>query len=243
MLDGLLRHAQPHLRLVMAARWDPLLPLHRLALDGSLVNLRAGDLAFTLDDVVALMDRCGHLSRLSHRDVQLLHERTEGWVAGLRLAAASMEGEPDIHGFVRDLAGEDHSLAGYLMSEVLARQPEDRRRFMLDTSIVDELTEGLAADLTERDDAAAVLADLERTNSFVSAVGSRRQSVQVPPLVRRAPAVRGEAVDARACAGAATPRSTVVPRPRRSLRSHAAGDGVARLVAGGRRADEARVPP
>ena len=102
------------------------------------------------------MDKCGHLSRLSHRDVQLLHERTEGWVAGLRLAAASMEGEPDIHGFVRDLAGEDHSLAGYLMSEVLARQPEDRRRFMLDTSIVDELTDGLAADLTERDDAAAV---------------------------------------------------------------------------------------
>jgi LuxR family transcriptional regulator, maltose regulon positive regulatory protein len=178
VLDGigfLVRHAPPQLRLVLSTRTDPPLPLHRLLVSGRLTQLRAADLAFTVAEVAELLAEYDYRSRLSDDDVAVLQARTEGWAAGLRLAAVSMQQQPDLHRYVMELAGDERSLAGYLVSEVLERQPAELRGFLLRTCVVDELSGGLADALTGRDDGERTLARLERANAFVVALGSRRE--------------------------------------------------------------------
>jgi LuxR family transcriptional regulator, maltose regulon positive regulatory protein len=181
-IEFLVRHAPPQLRLVLSTRADPALPLHRLLVSGRLTEVRAADLAFTVPEVAELLAEYDFRSRLSDDDLVMLHVRTEGWAAGLRLAAVSMQHQPDLHRFVTELAGDDRSLAGYLVSEVLEQQPAELRSFLLRTCMVNQLSGELADALTGRDDGERILARLERANAFVVALGSRREWYQYHPL-------------------------------------------------------------
>ena len=171
-LELLVRHTPPRLRLVLVTRADPPLPLHRLLVSGQLSQLRAADLAFSVAEVAELLDGYDFRARLSDADLAVLQARTEGWAAGLRLAAVSMLGHPDPRRFVLELAGDDRSLAGYLVAEVLDRLPAELRDFLVRTSVVDELSGELADALTGRDDGERTLARLERANVFVVALSS-----------------------------------------------------------------------
>jgi LuxR family maltose regulon positive regulatory protein len=175
-LEFLVRHAPPQLRLVLATRVDPPLPLQRLRLDGQLVQIRAADLAFTVAEAAELLASSEDQPPLSDDDLALLHARTEGWAAGLRLAALSLRGQPDPHRFVTEFAGDDKSVADYLTREVLDRQPEELRSFLLRTCVVDELDGNLADALTGGHGGEAMLARLEQANSFVTTVGPGRRA-------------------------------------------------------------------
>jgi LuxR family maltose regulon positive regulatory protein len=181
-IEFLLRHGRSRLRLVLSTRADPPLSLHRLLVSGQLTQLRAADLAFTVAEAAELFAEYDFRSRLSDDDLAMLQARTEGWAAGLRLAAVSMQQEPDLRRYVRELAGDDRSLAGYLVSEVLDRQPAELRSFLLRTCVVDELSGDLADALTGRDDGEGLLARLEQVNAFVVALGPRRAWYRYHPL-------------------------------------------------------------
>jgi LuxR family maltose regulon positive regulatory protein len=173
-LAFLLRCAPPQLRLVLVSRLDPPLPLHRLLVSGQLAEVRSADLAFTVSEVAELLAEYEYRQPLSEDDVLMLQARTEGWAAGLRLAALSLQGQPDPRRFVAELAGDDRSIADYLVGEVLERQPDELRGFLLRTCIVEELNGDLADALTGNRDGEWTLARLERANAFVTALGSRR---------------------------------------------------------------------
>jgi LuxR family transcriptional regulator, maltose regulon positive regulatory protein len=181
-LEFLLRHAPPQLRLVLATRVDPPLPLQRLRISGQLAQLRAADLAFTTAEVADLLAGCDHQPRLSEDDLALLQARTEGWAAGVRLAALSLQDQPDPHRFVTEFAGDDQSIADYLVGEVLDRQPEELRSFLLRTCIVEELDGDLADALTGGHNGEWTLARLARANAFVQALGSRGRSYRYHQL-------------------------------------------------------------
>jgi LuxR family maltose regulon positive regulatory protein len=180
--DALLRQAPPQLRLVVATRADPPFPLHRLRLAGELTELRATDLAFTPDEARAVLGAAA--DRLSERALSTLHERTEGWAAGLRLAALSLERAPDGEELVAAFAGDDRSVADYLVSEVLARQPEERRAFLLATSVASRLPAELATLLSGRADAYELLEQLEAENLFVVREGTSRSVFRYHRLFR-----------------------------------------------------------
>jgi LuxR family transcriptional regulator, maltose regulon positive regulatory protein len=185
VLEGvgfLLRHAPEQLRLVLSTRADPTLPLHRLLVGGGLTQLRIADLAFTVAEVAELLADYDYCSKLSGDDLALLRERTEGWAAGLRLVALSLEHQPDPHRFVAEFAGDDRCVAGYLIAEVLDRQPHELRGFLLRTCVVDALNGELADALTGRHDGEWTLARLERAGAFVAALGARRGWYRYHPL-------------------------------------------------------------
>ncbi|HST54726.1 MAG TPA: LuxR C-terminal-related transcriptional regulator [Solirubrobacteraceae bacterium] len=171
MLGFLVRYAPAQLRLVLAGRTDAGLPIERLRVSGQLAELRAAELAFTRAEVSALF--ADTLPELSDAQLDLLWSRTEGWPAGLRLAALSLRGHPERGRFIDELAGTDRAIAAYLRSEVLSGQPAERYDFMLRTCVVDELDGDLAGALTAAADATAMLAELERTGAFVFAIESR----------------------------------------------------------------------
>jgi LuxR family maltose regulon positive regulatory protein len=164
-IDFLVRHAPPQLRLVLAGRADPPLPIERLRLGGELSELRIGDLAFDRRETAEL---CQQLElRLSDADIDTLWARTEGWVAALRLAALSLQGHPEPARFLAELSGTDRAVSDYLVSEVLARLSEDRREFMLRTCVVDAVSPELADALTGLDGGALTLAALEHCGAPV----------------------------------------------------------------------------
>ena len=138
----LLDHLPPQLHLVIASRADPPLPLARLRARGELVELRAADLRFTPDEAAAYLNEVMGLD-LTAQDVAALEGRTEGWIAALQLAALSLQGRDDVAGFIAGFAGDDRYIVDYLVEEVLQRQPERVRSFLLQTSILDRLS-GLA---------------------------------------------------------------------------------------------------
>jgi LuxR family maltose regulon positive regulatory protein len=181
-LEFLLRHATPTLRLVLGSRVDPPLPLQRLLVSGQLAQVRSADLAFTIAEVADLLADYEYRPRLSEDDLALLQARTEGWAAGLRLAALSLQGQPDPQRFVAELAGDDQHIADYLLKEVLDRYPEELRSFLLRTSVVDELHDDLADALTGGHGGEWTLARLERDNAFVVALGSRRSAYRYHEL-------------------------------------------------------------
>ncbi len=169
-LDFVLRNTGPGLRLAISSRMDPRLPLHRYRLAGELAEIRAGDLAFTVDEAGLLMDR--HGSPLPARSLEDLTRRTEGWAAGLRLAALSMDTHPDPDQFVKGLVAEDSAVTSYLAEEVLKAAPPEAREVLLCTSILEHVSPEAASDLTGNAQAGRILADLARTNAFVQPVGS-----------------------------------------------------------------------
>ncbi|WP_346095541.1 LuxR C-terminal-related transcriptional regulator [Streptomyces olivaceiscleroticus] len=164
----LLRHAFPMVRLLVVARRDPPLHLHRRRLAGELTELRTADLAFTDKETVALLAQ--HEVTLTGSAVRHLTRRTEGWAAGLRLAAMSLGGHRDPATFVRRFAGDEEAVVSYLAEEVLDVQPAPMRHLLLVTSLLDRVNAELAAAVTE-EDADGRFAALVRQNSFLQPLG------------------------------------------------------------------------
>jgi LuxR family maltose regulon positive regulatory protein len=168
-LAYVLQNAGQGLRLVVASRMDPLLPLHRFRLAGELTEVRARDLAFTTAEAGQLMAQ--HGIALSRDAVQTLTGRTEGWAAGLRLAALSMQDHPDPDQFARQFGAEDSAVVGYLVNEVLDAQPPPARALLLKTSILERVNDDLAAALTGDQQAAGTLPGLAAASGFVQPIG------------------------------------------------------------------------
>src|SRR6266516_2916790 len=168
-LDFLLRNVGPGLRLVVSSRADPLLPLHRYRLAGELAEIRASDLAFTTAEARLLLAQ--HRGTLSADSLECLTRRTEGWAAGLRLAAISMDSHPDPQQFVKELITEDSALTGYLVEEVLSTQPPEVREVLLSTSILEQVSAEAASELTGDERAGAILSAVARANAFVQPAG------------------------------------------------------------------------
>lgn len=170
----LLEHLPPNMQLVIATREDPRLPLARLRSRGQLTELRSADLRFTNSEAATLLNRIMGLS-LSAADIDTLETRTEGWAAGLHLAAISMQGYQDAPGFIRAFAGDHRYIMDYLIEEVLQRQPEPVRRFLLHTAILDRLSGALCDAVTGQEEGNARLESLARANSFVVPLDDKRQ--------------------------------------------------------------------
>jgi LuxR family transcriptional regulator, maltose regulon positive regulatory protein len=169
-LEFVLRNAGSGLRLVVASRMDPLLPLHRYRVAGQLSEIRASDLAFNVAEANPLLAQ--HGSTLTADLARSLTQRTEGWAAGLRLAAISLGSHPDPGQFVKELIAEDSALIGYLVEEVLNVQSPEVREVLLSTSILEHLNADAAVELTGDDRAAGILTALVHTNAFVQPIGS-----------------------------------------------------------------------
>ena len=179
-LQFLLRHAPPRFRLVVATRTDPPLSLQRLRVAGQLTEIRAAELAFTPAEAGELLAALG--VELPDGELETLWRRTEGWVAGLRLAALSLRDHPDPGRFVAEFAGDDHAVAGYLVEEVLARQPPEVQEFLLRTCVTDRLCGGLADALTDRSDGEQMLVLLEHDHAFTTGLGPGRSWYRYHPL-------------------------------------------------------------
>ncbi len=171
-LDLLLTRLPPNLRVVLGTREAPALGLHRLRLAGELTELPGPDLSFSLDETRALLDASG--IALSDAGARSLHERTEGWPAGLRLAAISLTAHPDPECFVSEFSGSERTVAGYLLAEVLERQPPEVRDLLLRTSILERVSGALADALTGGTASEAILQRLEDQNAFVTALDAGR---------------------------------------------------------------------
>jgi LuxR family maltose regulon positive regulatory protein len=173
-------HLPPQFRLVIASREDPPLPLARLRALGQLTELRATDLRFTPDEAASFLNQVMGLN-LSAADIAALEARTEGWIAGLQLAALalqgtlSMQGRSDTANFIQAFTGSHRFVLDYLMEEVLQRQPAAVRHFLLQTSILDRLCGSLCEAVTERTDGRSLLETLERGNLFVVPLDDQRQ--------------------------------------------------------------------
>jgi LuxR family maltose regulon positive regulatory protein len=181
-LDFLLRHADKRLRLVLVGRWDPPLPLHRYRLAGRLGEVRGEDLAFTPDETAHLLAAHGVGSGGSALDAVVRH--TEGWAAGVRLAAMALHGRADADSLVDTIHRADSNIAGYFTGEVLPTQPAEVRELLRRTSILDTVTPHLADLLTGRTDGRHTLAELKRENTFVRLVGDRPETYRYHPLFR-----------------------------------------------------------
>jgi LuxR family transcriptional regulator, maltose regulon positive regulatory protein len=171
-LELLMMRAPEELRFVLATRHDVRLSLHRLRLEGELTEIRADDLRFTAAQAQALFAAAG--MRLSDPAVGLLVERTEGWVAGLRLAALSLAVHPDPDRFAAEFSGTERTVAEYLLAEVLDRQGEEVRRLLLRTSVLERVNGELADLLTGGSGGERVLQDLEEANAFVVSLDPAR---------------------------------------------------------------------
>jgi LuxR family maltose regulon positive regulatory protein len=170
----LLDHMPRRLHLVLAGRADPALPLARLRARGELVEIRAADLRFTLEEAVAYLNGAMGL-QLTPADVAVLEGRTEGWIAALQLAALSMQGRDDVVAFIAGFAGDDRYLVDYLVEEVLARQTDRVQRFLLQTSVLDRLSGPLCDAVTDQDGGKAMLEALDRGNLFLVPLDDRRR--------------------------------------------------------------------
>lgn len=189
-LSFLLEHMPPQMHLVLATRADPPLPIPRLRGRGQLSELYQSDLRFRSEEIAQFLDRVVGLT-LSAEDIAALERRTEGWIAGLQMAAISMRGRDDISGFVRAFAGSHRYIIDYLGEEVLRQQGRDVQAFLLQTAILDRLSGALcdavigARGPSEEHpdaDSQSVLEHLERNNLFIVSLDDRRQWYRYHPL-------------------------------------------------------------
>jgi LuxR family maltose regulon positive regulatory protein len=169
-------------QVVLSSRLDPPLSLPRLRLAGRLWELRAEQLRFSQAEAAELLERSG--LRLPPAHVEVLHRRTGGWAAGLRLAALGMSESADRDGFLANFSGDERSVADYLIGEILCRLPEDVQEFLRVISISQPVPAGLAAALSGREDAGGLLDGLEHQTSLVSPVGRRRDAYRIQELLR-----------------------------------------------------------
>lgn len=173
-ISFLLDHLPPTVHIVILTRMDPPLPLARLRARGQLLELRTSDLRFTPEEASSFLNRVMDL-QLNPAQVAALETRTEGWIAGLHLAALSMQEIGDVEGFVNAFTGSHHFILDYLVTEVLQRQSEDVQTFLFETSILDQMNASLANAVTGRSDSSEILERLEKANLFVVALDDARQ--------------------------------------------------------------------
>jgi LuxR family maltose regulon positive regulatory protein len=171
-LELLIMRAPPALRFVLVTRHDLRLGLHRLRLAGELTEIRTADLRFTRPEGQALLAAAG--VPLSDSALALLYDRTEGWAAGLRLAALSLAGHPDPERFAAEFAGSERTVAEYLLAEVLERQSDEARRLLLRTSVLERVNGELADLMTGGSGGERVLQQLEEAGAFVVSLDARR---------------------------------------------------------------------
>jgi LuxR family maltose regulon positive regulatory protein len=162
----LLDHLPDNLYIVVSTRIDPPWPLARYRARNQLIEIRAQDLRFSIEEATEFLNRTMNLD-LSADDVAALEERTEGWIAGLQLAALSMQGREDVSAFVKAFTGSHIYVAEYLVEEVLQRQPEDIQTFLLQTSLLKRMNAGLCEAVTGCQDGQVILQTLHRENIFV----------------------------------------------------------------------------
>jgi LuxR family maltose regulon positive regulatory protein len=174
VVSFLLEHLPDNVHLIVASRVDPPLQLARLRARNQMIHLDAADLSFTSEEASTFLNDVMGLE-LSVEDLATLEERTEGWIAGLQLAALSIQDRKDVSGFIKAFSGSYRDVLDYLAEEVLARQPERVRDFLLQTSILDHLTGSLCDALTGRSDGQGMLERLERDNLFVFALDEERR--------------------------------------------------------------------
>ena len=171
-LTRLLINLPPHVHAMLTTRHDLRLGLHQLRLAGELAEIRAADLRFSERETRELLDASG--IALSAAGAALLHQRTEGWAAGLRLAAISLAGHPDPERFVAEFSGSERTVAEYLIAEMLERQPADVQDLLLRTSLLDRVNGELADLLTGRPGSERILLELEDANAFVESLDPER---------------------------------------------------------------------
>ncbi len=181
-LSTLLRAPPPQLRLVLLARADPALSLHRLRVSGALTEVHSADLALNVEEATELMARDGVV--LGAADAALLRQRTEGWPAGLRLAALFLARTGPGHQ-VADFGGTEQSVAEYLAEEVLSPHSADLRRFLLRTSVVERVSASLAEELTGQSGGQRVLESLTAANTFVVGLDAERTWYRYHALLRQ----------------------------------------------------------
>ena len=175
-LAFLIDHLPPHLHLVITTREDPRLPLPRYRARGQLTELRAADLRFSPPEAANYLNQVMGLN-LSPEDIAALETRTEGWIAGLQLAALSLQGHQDAAGFIQSFTGSHRFVLDYLVEEVLQRQPAGVQRFLLRTSLLDQMC-GPLCDAVLRDaslSAQETLEHLERANLFIVPLDQERR--------------------------------------------------------------------
>src|SRR6185437_14065092 len=173
-MEFLLDHLPPALHLVLASRSDPPLPLARLRARGQLVELRAGDLRFTAEEAAQLL-RTEVGAHLTDPVVAALGDRTEGWAAGLHLAALSLRGRGDVTRFVAEFSGSHRFVLDYLTEEVLERLPVELRTFLLETSGLDRLCGPLCDAVVGRPDGQQLLESVERASLFLIPLDEERR--------------------------------------------------------------------
>jgi LuxR family maltose regulon positive regulatory protein len=171
-LTRLLTNLPPRVHAILTTRHDVRLRLHQLRLAGELAEIRAADLRFSERETSELLDASG--IALSAAGAALLHQRTEGWAAGLRLAAISLTGHADPERFVAEFSGSDRTVAEYLLAEMLDRQPAEVQDLLLRTSLLDRVNGELADLLTGRPGSERILLDLEDANAFVESLDPER---------------------------------------------------------------------
>jgi LuxR family transcriptional regulator, maltose regulon positive regulatory protein len=171
-LEHLLAILPSTARVVLSSRRDPPIRLHQLRLADEVAEIRAGDLRFTERETRELFAESG--ITLSDAGAAALHQRTEGWAAGLRLAVISLSGHPDPERFVAEFSGGDRAVGEYLLAEMLERQPSDVQRTLLRTSLVDRMNGELADLLTGRSGSEQMLLELEDANAFVVSLDAQR---------------------------------------------------------------------
>jgi len=171
-LTRLLTNLPPHVHAILTTRHDVRLRLHQLRLASELAEIRAADLRFTERETRMLLDASG--IALPEAGAALLHQRTEGWAAGLRLAVISLAGHPDPERFVAEFSGSDRTVAEYLIAEMLERQPPDVQDLLLRTSLLDRVNGELADVLTGRPGSERILLSLEDANAFVESLDPQR---------------------------------------------------------------------
>jgi len=170
----LLEHLPSHVHLVISTRADPALPLARLRARGELVEIRSADLRFTAGETAAYLNGMMGLDLAAH-DIAALEGRTEGWIAALQLAALSMRGRNDVASFIESFAGNDRYIVDYLVEEVLQRQTDEVRKFLLQTCFLDRLSGSLCDAVMDRSGSKAVLDGLNRANLFLVPLDDHRE--------------------------------------------------------------------
>jgi len=171
-LTRLLTNLPPHVHAILTTRHDVRLRLHQLRLAGELAEIRGADLRFTERETRMLLNASG--IALPEAGAALLHQRTEGWAAGLRLAVISLAGHPDPERFVAEFSGSERTVAEYLIAEMLERQPPDVQDLLLRTSLLDRVNGELADVLTGRPGSERILLSLEDANAFVESLDPQR---------------------------------------------------------------------
>ncbi len=170
----LIEHAPPQIHCIVTTRVDPPMPLARLRVRGQLLEIRAADLRFSVDEAGQYFNQQVGV-QLSRESLERLQQKTEGWVAGLQMAALSLHNRDDVESFIEAFTGADRYIIDFLLEEVIRRQPEDIQQAMVKLSILDRFTAQLAEAVTGYPDGTALLATMERSNLFLISLDNRRE--------------------------------------------------------------------